>query len=207
MAKKNNYYPISTKEIISSNACTGKNLVQLAQNRYITIHENNIINPYKKLENKIRIYFDVGIEIKLGEGQVYFEGKKVNGKTEDEILMWYMGYLHIFRRRIKNGGWYVGTSLTSMDFNGYQISDFMWRNNPQYRRFIKSWESLENLVDKRRHYPGLTPEGLAIEIQRKASHEKLERLKLDNLQPSDAHGIISSFTWYGDRTSGHSAYL
>ncbi|CCU75240.1 CSEP0212 putative effector protein [Blumeria hordei DH14] len=203
IAKKKNYNPIWTSEIIKSNACTGKNLMELALKRYITINRHHFIIPNQKLEKKIQIYFDEGIEIQLGEGQVYFDGKKVNSKTEDEILTWYNGYLHVFRPRIKGGGWYVSTSLTSLELNGYHISRFMLHSNPQYKRFVKTWDFLENLVDKRLHCRGLTHNELAIERQRKTYHEKIERLKLDNLQPSHVHGVVSSFKWYGDRASGH----
>ncbi|CAD6503695.1 BgTH12-03354 [Blumeria graminis f. sp. triticale] len=203
MAKKKNYRLIWTSEIIKSNACTGKDLLELALKGYITIHKHHFISPREYLKPKIRIYFDVGIEIQFGEEQVYFKGEKVNDETEDEILMWYTGYLHIFRRRIKKGGWYASTSLTSIDLNGYKISKFIRRNSPPFNRFIETWEFLETLVDKRDHYPGLTEKELTKERQRKTSHDKIERLKLDNLRPSDVHGFISSFKWYGDSSSGH----
>ncbi|CCU75242.1 CSEP0211 putative effector protein [Blumeria hordei DH14] len=199
MAMQKNYNPIMTSEIIKSNACTGKNLMELALHKYIHIQEYRTSRRDERQRRKIRVYFDVGIEIQFGEGQVYFEGKQVNNETEDEILIWYIGYLHVLRRRIDQRGWYVSTSPTSLDLNGYHISKFIRHNSPPFKRFIESWEFLETLADKRKNYAGLTNMELAIERQRKTSHEKIERLKLDNLQPSRVHGIIPSFTWYGDR--------
>ncbi|CCU75241.1 unnamed protein product [Blumeria hordei] len=203
MAKERNYNLIMTGEIRQSYACTGKNLMELALDGYITIHKHYYVSPNENLAKKVRIFFDEGVEMTLGEGQVYFDGEKVNGKTEDEILMWYNGYLHVFRRRINSGWWYVSTSLTSIELNGYYISRFMLHNNPQYKKFIRTWDFLENLVGKRMHYRGLTHKELAIERKRKTSHEKIERLKLDNLQPSNVHGPVSSFAWYGDRVFGN----
>ena len=198
MALKKNYNIILTSEIINNNVCTGRNLMELALHKYIHIHEYRTNGSEERLK-KIRVYFDVGMEIEFGEGQVYFEGKKVNNQTEDEILIWYLGYLHVLRRRIKRGGWYASTSLTSMDLNGYDISKFIRRNSPPFKRFVETWEFLGTLVDERKNYPGLTEKELTKERQRKISHEKIERLKLGNLKPSDVHGTIVSFTWFGDR--------
>ncbi|CAD6501927.1 BgTH12-02172 [Blumeria graminis f. sp. triticale] len=104
-------------------------------------------------------------------------------------LVWYQGYLHLFRPRIgKSIDWYLVTSVGNEEFNGKLIYEFIFKSVPKFRENLKILEKKKEqmLKGKKRFNIKLIFHSLYYKIMRKLT----SRYVIDSLEMEIVDGWL-----------------
>ncbi|CAD6500484.1 BgTH12-07660 [Blumeria graminis f. sp. triticale] len=122
-----NSEPISAASLVSSGVCTNGNIINLAYRSLISVSGTfHQFAPSKPRVNQ-QVNMDQAIDFKeiVRIEQVYAIWTERNTKY---ILVWYFGYLHVFKRQFNNTVWLPVTKIGEEKNNGAIIENYIRRH-------------------------------------------------------------------------------